>query len=154
MAAPSRVYLKDISSKPKALKNQEISKGKLRDQLPPFFAPRESGEWIKRWMCVPAFANKIIKSGNSKSGCCYDIPLDVQETISFKQHDCRLNANVCRRSGYTRYVLDPLHFCLSISYSTVVLHFRFLPSLFLSHYTNTESDVTRSPYLLKKFRFS
>ena len=51
-------------------------------------------------MCVPAFANKIIKSGNSKSGCCYDIPLDVQETISFKQHDCRLNANVCRRSGY------------------------------------------------------
>ena len=120
----------------------------------PFFAPRESGEWIKRWMCVPAFANKIIKSGNSKSGCCYDIPLDVQETISFKQHDCRLNANVCRRSGYTRYVLDPLHFCLSISYSTVVLHFRFLPSLFLSHYTNTESDVTRSPYLLKKFRFS
>ena len=142
------------SSKPKALKNQEIFKGKLRDRLPPFFAPRESGEWIKRWMCVPAFANKIIKSGNSKSGCCYDIPLDVQETISFKQHDCRLNANVCRRSGYTRYVLDPLHFCLSISYSTVVLHFRFLPSLFLSHYTNTESDVTRSPYLLKKFRFS
>ncbi len=52
--------------------------------------------------------------------------------------------------AYTRYVLDPLHFCLSISYSTVVLHFRFLPSLFLSHYTNTESDVTRSPYLLKK----
>ena len=43
---------------------------------------------------------------------------------------------------------------ISVSYSTVVLHFRFLPSLFLSHYTNTESDVTRSPYLLKKFRFS
>ena len=40
MARPSRVYLKDISSKPKALKNQEIFKGKLRDQLPPFFAPR------------------------------------------------------------------------------------------------------------------
>lgn len=40
-AAPSRACLKDTSSKPKALKNQEIFKGKLRDRLPLFCA----AEW-------------------------------------------------------------------------------------------------------------
>ena len=35
-AAPSRACWRDTSSKPKALKNQEIFKGKLRNQLPLF----------------------------------------------------------------------------------------------------------------------
>ena len=43
MARRSRVCLKDISSKPETLKNQEIFKGKLRDQLPLFCAAGERG---------------------------------------------------------------------------------------------------------------
>ena len=39
MARPSRVYLKDISSKPKALKNQEIFKGEAERSAPPFLRP-------------------------------------------------------------------------------------------------------------------
>ena len=69
-ARPSRACWSATSSKPNELKNQEIFKGKLRNQLPLFCAAgeRESGSFVEVKMKIHSLKSQC---GSLPCGCCF-----------------------------------------------------------------------------------